>query len=195
MAQRTEIPFGDARLPSRFWAKVDVGGNGCWLWTAGKLRGYGNYSHEGRTAKAHRVAYQALVAPVPAGLALDHLCRNPSCVNPAHLEPVTWQTNIHRGELAALTTMDDAREIRRRIRAGETVKVMAAAYGITARNVWRIMDDRTYREDSSAPVTPYWPDRSCEVCGTSINHLRVDARYCGRQHRQAAANVRKPNRG
>ena len=46
---------------------------------------------------AHRVYYERHVGPVPEGLELDHLCRNPGCVNPEHLEPVTHAENIRRG--------------------------------------------------------------------------------------------------
>jgi hypothetical protein len=47
--------------------------------------------------RAHRVAFEWLVGPVPKGLVLDHLCRNRGCVNPSHLEPVTQQVNTLRG--------------------------------------------------------------------------------------------------
>ncbi|MCH8951094.1 MAG: 50S ribosomal protein L10 [Proteobacteria bacterium] len=35
----------------------------------------------------------------PSGLVIDHLCRNPACENPSHMEPVTNHENILRGEL------------------------------------------------------------------------------------------------
>lgn len=35
--------------------------------------------------------------PIPAGMHLDHTCRNRGCVNPAHLEPVTQRENTLRG--------------------------------------------------------------------------------------------------
>lgn len=67
----------------------------CWPWYAFiDPQGYGRH---GRTSMAHRVVYEALVGPIPEGLQLDHLCRNRSCVNPAHLEPVTMHENIVRG--------------------------------------------------------------------------------------------------
>lgn len=80
-----------------FWAKVDPTGF-CWNWTAGKCgQGYGGFnvnSNAGRKKlQAHRVSYTTLVGPIPEGLEIDHLCRNTSCVNPDHLEPVTHTEN------------------------------------------------------------------------------------------------------
>lgn len=85
----------------RFWSKVEKSGgpDACWLWTAGKTRGYGAFKTEtGQMVRAHRWAYQALVGPIPVGLTIDHLCRNHSCVNPAHLEPLSNRENLLRGE-------------------------------------------------------------------------------------------------
>jgi len=89
-----------------FWSRVDADGD-CWLWVGpvNKLRGgYGIVStgHKGQ-ARAHRMAWELLVGPIPPGLKLDHRCRNPPCVNPDHLEPVTDAVNIRRGVAAAVT--------------------------------------------------------------------------------------------
>lgn len=46
---------------------------------------------------AHRVAYEMLVGPIPEGKQLDHLCRQRTCWNPAHLEVVTGRENTLRG--------------------------------------------------------------------------------------------------
>ncbi len=83
----------------RFWEKVaKVGADECWLWTGSRSAlGYGNFFWEGRKDHAHRYAYAAFVGPIPEGYQLDHLCRNPPCVNPAHLEPVTHRENVLRG--------------------------------------------------------------------------------------------------
>lgn len=82
----------------RFWDKVDKTGK-CWIWTAGKLKtGYGCFKLDGRTQMAHRVSW-FLVYGVWPEHEIDHLCRNTSCVNPAHLEDVTHAINIKRGNL------------------------------------------------------------------------------------------------
>lgn len=96
--------FGDKRLPTRFWVKVQPQPDGCWIWTATSTHGYGRFRVGSRTDGSHRMAraarwaYQQLVEPIEAGLVIDHLCRTPACVKPAHLEPVTDQENILRGE-------------------------------------------------------------------------------------------------
>ncbi len=86
------------RLDDRFWSKVDRQVDGCWVWTAALTAGYGSFGvRHGVVRRAHRLAYEYLVGPIPEGLQLDHLCRNRACVRPDHLEPVTCRENLLRG--------------------------------------------------------------------------------------------------
>lgn len=75
--------------------RVRVDG-GCWVWTRGTLKGYGILRVNGRNVRAHRLAFFAWRHDTR--LDLDHLCRNRSCCNPDHLEPVTHAENVRRGE-------------------------------------------------------------------------------------------------
>lgn len=88
----------DAKAKARFWKKVSPApSDACWIWHgATNTRGYGNVGRNHITYLAHRVAYELTNGPVPEGLDLDHLCRTKSCVNPAHLEPVTFLVNMRR---------------------------------------------------------------------------------------------------
>ncbi len=84
----------------RFDAKWRVDpATGCHVWTATTVSsGYGSFyvQRHGRQILAHRFAYERGNGSIPHGLHIDHLCRNKSCVNPAHLEAVTRQENHRR---------------------------------------------------------------------------------------------------
>lgn len=78
----------------------------CLVWVLSKSRlGYGQVGRgvgkptDGRYGSgfAHRQLWELLNGPVRAGYELDHLCRNPSCINPTHLEVVTHGENLRRG--------------------------------------------------------------------------------------------------
>lgn len=85
----------------RFMEKVKVAGE-CWLWQSSlDHKGYGRFYVDGRNTLAHRWIYEQDKGAVPAGLVIDHLCRTRHCVNPAHMEVVTSQTNTLRGETIA----------------------------------------------------------------------------------------------
>lgn len=73
-------------------------GDGCWEWTGRKSPyGYGQISRGRRDYPAHRVIYELLVGPIPAGLVLDHrVCDNPGCVRPDHMLPCTHWDNTER---------------------------------------------------------------------------------------------------
>ncbi len=81
----------------RFEAMIDRSGE-CWQWT-GSIRpnGYASFYVDNKTTSAHRFAYTAFIGPIPEGLVIDHLCRNRSCVKPAHLESVPQRQNVLRG--------------------------------------------------------------------------------------------------
>jgi HNH endonuclease len=89
----------------------------CWIWQGGtQSQGYGRMSVDGKLVPAHRHYYEATKGPVPIGLQLDHLCHEPSCVNPDHLEPVTSTENLRRSTRTILT-FDAAVEIKAVINA------------------------------------------------------------------------------
>jgi hypothetical protein len=83
-----------APLEVRFWAKVDKTET-CWNWTASKCRnGYGRFGMKDKVPYSHRVSYEMVNGPIPAGMELDHTCHNRACVRPEHLRPVTHQQNL-----------------------------------------------------------------------------------------------------
>ena len=93
MTKRKAIPETVADLRARC---TDDGE--CWLWNgpSAGIYGYVNLGN-GKRESAHRFAYRLRYGEVPDGLVVDHLCRNPKCVRPEHLEAVTGGENTNRG--------------------------------------------------------------------------------------------------
>jgi hypothetical protein len=85
----------------RFWSYVrPAEALECWEWTGARNQfGYGQIGRgRDNLLVAHRASWEMLRGEIPDGLQLDHLCRNPPCVNPWHLDPVTQRVNLLRGE-------------------------------------------------------------------------------------------------
>jgi hypothetical protein len=88
MAQKVSVEHRSALVATPCW---------CWLGRTNS-NGYARGWWGGREPVLHRVTYELLIAPIPPGLVLDHLCRVRRCINPEHCEPVTTKVNVWRRE-------------------------------------------------------------------------------------------------
>jgi hypothetical protein len=93
----------------RVLARLPMQGDGCWLWPGAVTKGgYGRVwvQPDDGTSMVHRIMYETLIGPIPAGMQLDHSCHaaDPTCnagdscphrrcANPDHLVPVTPKQN------------------------------------------------------------------------------------------------------
>lgn len=142
------------RLRFYGWTVTETG---CWEWNgARKSQGYGVLNVNGKTARVHRLAYEAWVGPIPEGLDLRHKCDNPPCMNPDHLEPGTRRQNVQdmvsrkryntdntpRGENhgRAKLTNQDVLDIRMEYATGRiTQKALSVIYSVHRDTISRII--------------------------------------------------------
>lgn len=77
-----------------FWSRVNKS-EGCWTWNGSiHKQGYGLIKIGQKVKRAHRIAYELENGAIPAGLLVDHICHNTSCVKPAHLRLATTKQNM-----------------------------------------------------------------------------------------------------
>ena len=76
------------------WNGWEVTESGCWEWSGGRNdRNYGQVRFGGKMTRAHRLSYETYIGEIPSGMVVRHICDNPPCINPAHLETGTLADN------------------------------------------------------------------------------------------------------
>lgn len=131
-------------LPQKFWEKVNKNGQvpdscpalgACWIWNGATSRtGYGYWAVKRVKKLIHRLTYVDSKGEIPAGLEIDHLCKNRGCCNPHHLEAVTHKENLARSYLS----------FKERGARGNTVRKQRCAARTHCRNGHEFTTTNTY---------------------------------------------------
>lgn len=184
----TELPPKPG-LYERFFANIEPTGF-CWEWRAYRdASGYGRFMVDRSPRMAHRVCYEALVGPIPEGLQLDHLCRNPACVNPDHLEPVTPEENSLRG--FAPKIVSSRTKVCVNGHSTEDAYLRPDGKGRQCRTCIKIQTERAAAKRREGYASRPVRVLECVVCGSSMTPLRSDAKYCSSRCRDIAYFARK----
>ena len=121
----------------------------CWIWQRAMARGkfaqYPQTSRNGKSCGAHRAYYEDRYGPIPAGMTLDHRCRQPACVNPDHQEVVTLTENIRRGGSTKLD-LEQVQVIHLHRAAGMRQRVLAAMFDVGPDQISRILGGKRWPE-------------------------------------------------
>ena len=145
-------------LYNRFWSKVSVGKEkDCWPWRAYKDRGgYGSFYLDKMPQKAHRVAWELAIGPIPLGMCVLHKCDQRDCCNPAHLFCGTLADNssdmIAKGRSAkgsnhggAKLDEMDVKWIKYWLGKGYIQKDIAGAFGVDRTTVGYIKRGKSWK--------------------------------------------------
>jgi hypothetical protein len=124
----------------RFETKIErVPFTACWFWSGSTMGGdsvggrYGQFRSAKpphRSALAHRISYEHWNGPIPDGLQIHHICHQPLCVNPLHLEAVTQDENLRRGGRLHPFLAGHSSAPREQPRFSETINRLRRAYGL-----------------------------------------------------------------
>jgi hypothetical protein len=145
--------------------------SGCWLWDGALSRnGYSRCDvpmparsdSAGRCRKAHRVAYEAFVGPIPRGVDVCHRCDVRACCNPDHL----WlgsrtdnmadaasknRTSRGEGRYNAKLTAETAAAIPRLRAEGWSQPRIAAHFGVSRGTVDQVCRGRSWWRVTGIP--------------------------------------------
>lgn len=148
------VPRRDKPATERL--RFEVTEAGCWEFT-GKRNddGYGvvSVTRAGVVGvRAHRLAYETWVGPIPNGLVVMHACDNPPCINPDHLSVGTHGDNMAdmmakgRSGRRGVGRVNEAmvHEIRAGARVGRTSIEMGNEFGLSRQAVRDIVTGRTW---------------------------------------------------
>lgn len=132
----------------------------CWICVShAGSKSRGNYPTVNRNARQYRMSryvYEQEYGSIPEGMYIMHLCDNPRCINPKHLQAGTPQDNTDDmvrknrkplGSLVPCAKLTDG-AVRKILRDDRPKAVIARQYGVSKRAIQFIKNRRTWKHIS-----------------------------------------------
>lgn len=147
-------PTRDMSIAEKLAYKSVKRDSGCIEYVGTKDKdGYGVICYNGKTSRAHRIAYELAKGPIPSNLQVLHKCDNPCCINPEHLIVGSSRDNqkdkVNKNRQAkgashgaAVLTAEDVEKIRADSRL---LKFIAKDYGICVSQVGNIRRGESWK--------------------------------------------------
>lgn len=147
-----------------------AGEDDCWEWVGSRdVNGYGTIAlrEDGVQVlrKAHRLAYQSFIGPIPEGMFVCHTCDNPPCCNPKHLFAGTPDDNMQDKTIKrrqsygeshgnSLMTDADVLAIRSLPRSKDRrfIHELAHRYNVSYFCIWDIIKGRSWKHVEAVNV-------------------------------------------
>ena len=118
--------------------------------------GYGRFQFRGQKIYAHRKSYELAKGEIPVGYVIRHMCHNPLCCNPFHLEIGTQTENCNdtfvanrqaKGTKIPQSKLNETKvlEIRKLYAEGMKQKKLAKMYGIDRSQISRVVNRKDWR--------------------------------------------------
>lgn len=151
------------KVEERFRARVDRTStpNGCWPWTGAlNKEGRGRFTVAGKTRYAYVYALEFSGVSVPDGQPVRHICGNPSCCRPDHLDAMggqrennldTVEQGRHRG--AKLNAPAVRRMRHEYANDRRPVEQLAREHGVSASAVAAALTGKTWSR-AGGPLRP-----------------------------------------
>lgn len=149
-------------LEERLWEKIDKKNNinECWFWTGYKNKtGHGTIRKNNIKKPVHVIVYELFYnINVKKNEIIHHICKNPSCCNPYHLQKMTHEKHSslhHKGKIGSYgekngnskLTCAKVKEIRNKYNTGEYTKTaLGKEYGVYSGTIGRIINNKIWRE-------------------------------------------------
>ncbi len=151
----TKWRFGAVECLEDLLVRCDLADGGCLEWRGARSRGgYGKVGYGGTVKLVHRLAFELSSGIDPKGSMVCHRCDNPGCAEPGHLFLGTAKDNVRdmmrkgrKANTVKKLSKVEAMRIREVSRRGNTntVKGLAAEYGISVTHVWKIRAGKVWK--------------------------------------------------
>ncbi len=117
----------------------------CWIWQHNfDTFGYGKFQFDRKTILAHRHFYEKRHGSLPKNIHLHHLCEQPDCMNPDHLQPLTPAAHAHIRKTTKLDFEKVEKMKKLYADGGYSYRTLGLEFGVATMSAYNAVNGKTW---------------------------------------------------